>query len=280
MRNARMTSTDMISDSQPPILTDIRETVGIITLNRPERLNAWTPEMATAYFDALEAFAQNENIRVILVNGSGRAFCAGADMGSLSDMAEGAPAPERDPRPYHLAMSIGKPVIAAIHGACYGVGVQQALCCDIRFVGHDLKLGTAYSQRGLVGELAISWNLSRLTGYGTALELLISGRTITAEEAVKLGLAHYISPTPSLFDDALNYCQTLAEKCSPWSMRMIKSQILHDLEATLAEAYTLSDTLLDQALVSADFSEGIAAFLEKRPVRFHGLPPSLATIPH
>jgi enoyl-CoA hydratase/carnithine racemase len=263
-----------------PVLAEVREGVAVVTLNRPKRLNAWTPAMGSLYFDALERLARDPSVRSILVTGQGRAFCAGIDLGRLANLAAsgGSPPAEPDRRPYWLPMSIGKPIVAAIRGACVGVGLQQALCCDIRFAADDAKLSAPYSKRGLIGEVGMTWNLTRVIGAGAAMDLMLSGRTLGAEEALKSGLVNRVVAGQNLFDEAFAYCRALAEECSPWSMMMIKQQIYKDLMVTMHVAYGRSEAMMSQALMGPAIVEGIAAFREKRRPTFAPLSAEQATI--
>ena len=264
---------------EPTILSDVRDGVAIVTLNRPSRLNAWTPAMGSLYFDTLERLALDDGVRVIMVQGAGRAFCAGADMAGLTGLTEtGGYGQGRDPRRYWFPMSIGKPIIAAITGACYGVGLQQALVCDIRFVATDARICAPYAKRGLVGEVGISWMLSRIVGAGHAMDILLSGRALTGAEAVAIGMANRLVEPDALFDAAVAYAQTLARESSPWSMRMLKQQVYHDLMKTFSPAFQDSEDLLRVAMQHEDFREGIAAFREKRPLDFAPLPAKLAKL--
>jgi len=143
----------------------VQDGVALLTLNRPERLNAWTPAMGRAYFDSLEECAALEEVRAIVVTGEGRGFCAGADMENLQSLGENgaeAGAGERDPRPQSFPLSIPKPIIAAVNGACAGIGLVLALMCDIRFAAESAKLTTAFARRGLVAEYGIAW-ISRVS---------------------------------------------------------------------------------------------------------------------
>ena len=266
------------SDRPPAILSDVRDGVGVITLNRPDRLNAWTPAMGTLYFDALDAMALDPAVRAILVTGAGRGFCSGADMAGLSNIsASGGQMAGRDARPYWPAMGIGKPIVAAIHGVCYGVGVQQAVCADVRFAAQGTRFCVPYVKRGLIAELALSWQLGRLVGAGRAADMLLSGRVFTADEALAMGLVNQISTSDDLFDRAFAYCRTIAAENSPWAMRMVKQQLYHDLmSASLTEPFERAEHLLREALAGPDMKEGIAAFQQKRPLDFPPLAPDLA----
>jgi enoyl-CoA hydratase/carnithine racemase len=259
----------------PQILSEVRDGVAIVTLNRPERLNAWTSEMGKRWFRLLDEYGADPSVRVVLITGAGRAFCAGADLGGLDSVADGGEfTDERNPHPYWYPMGFGKPIVAAIGGACFGVGLQQALCCDIRFVADNLKLSTAYAKRGLIGEEGITWILSRIVGMGVAVELMLSGRTIGAEEALRIGLANFVIPADKLFDEAYAY-----DGCSPWSMRVMKEQVYKGMMQGLDAVYAECQPLLDEALAGPNFKEGVKAFLDKRPPRFPGLDPDLARLP-
>jgi enoyl-CoA hydratase/carnithine racemase len=263
------------------VLTQVREGVAVVTLNRPKRLNAWTPAMGSLYFSTLERLARDPAVRSILVTGQGRAFCAGIDLGGLANLAAsgGSSAPaERDLRPYWLPMSIGKPIVAAIRGACFGVGLQQVLCCDIRFAADDVKLSAPYSRRGLIGEVGMTWNLTRVVGAGAAMDLMLSGRTLEAPEALRIGLVNRIIAGDKLFDEAFAYCRALANECSPWSMMMIKQQIYKDLMVNMHVAYSRSEGMMREALAGKAVMEGIAAFREKRSPAFAPLSAEQAII--
>ena len=169
---------------------EVEDGVALLTLNRADRLNAWTAEMEHAYFAMLEQCAHEEEVRVIVVTGAGRGFCAGADMQQLQALGDGtlsASAEEHERRPQTFPLSIQKPIIAAVNGACAGIGLVQALMCDIRFAAEGAKLTTAFARRGLIAEHGISWILPRLIGPARALDLLLSGRVVFAEEARDAG---------------------------------------------------------------------------------------------
>lgn len=246
--------------------------VALLTLSRPDRLNAWTAEMQLAYFDLLGECAAREDVRAIVVTGEGRGFCAGADMDSLrqigGDGAEPAASRRHDTRPQAFPLSIPKPLIAAINGACAGIGLVQALMCDIRFAAEDAKLTTAFARRGLVAEHGISWILPRLVGPAHALDLLLSGRVVLGGEAERLGLVNRALPGDRLLDETLAYAREVAVSCAPSSMAAMKRQVYADLDRGLAEAVDEADALMVESLQAPDFVEGVASFVEKRPPRF------------
>jgi enoyl-CoA hydratase/carnithine racemase len=252
----------------PVVLSELRGAVVLLTLNRPDRLNGWTDEMERLYFRALAAADADPHVRAIVVTGAGRGFCAGADMGDLEDFGSGAAEYEAQDRPKTFPLQIRKPLIAAINGACAGLGLIQALYCDVRFVAGDAKLTTSFSRRGLIAEHGISWVLPRLIGAGRALDLLLSARVVSGHEAVALGLAAEAVPREDVLDRALQYAADLAENCSPYAMAVTK-QLVHthlaiDLDAALAEA----NVHMAQSLARPDLAEGVASFLDKSPPSF------------
>lgn len=256
------------------VLKTVEEGVALITLNRPERLNAWTAEMGHAYFDALEECAASTQVRAIVVTGAGRGFCAGADMQELKALGEGdleAVSVVPDDRPQTFPLSISKPIVAAINGACAGLGLVQALMCDIRFAAAGAKLTTAFSRRGLVAEHGISWMLPRLVGPARALDLLLSGRVVLGEEAAALGLVNRVVEPESLLEQTLAYARELAVASSPASMATMKRQVYADLTRELPDALEEANRLMGESFTAPDFVEGVASFLERREPRFVSL---------
>jgi enoyl-CoA hydratase/carnithine racemase len=248
--------------------------VAVLTLNRPERLNAWTAEMERDYFDLLEECGRSREVRAIVVTGAGRGFCAGADMQDLQNLGEnGDSVRERaqDRRPQTFPHSIEKPIIAAINGPCAGIGLVQALMCDIRFAAADAKLTTAFARRGLVAEHGIGWLLPRLVGPARALDLLLSARVVLGEEAAQIGLVNRAVPGEELMDTTLVYARELAERCSPASMATMKRQVYTDLERPLAAGLEQADELMLASFTAPDFVEGVSSFIDKRAPRFEPL---------
>ena len=253
----------------------VQEGIAVITLNRPDRLNAWTAEMERLYFDTLEWCGASEGVRAIVVTGAGRGFCAGADMQDLQTLGnDGGPSPERaaaQRRPQSLPLTIPKPIVAAINGACAGIGLVQALMCDLRFAAAAAKLTTAFARRGLVAEHGISWVLPRLVGPSRALDLLLSGRVVLAEEALALGLVNHVLPVDEVLPAALAYAGDIAANCSPSSMAAMKRQVYADLERGLTDATARADRLMLESFAKPDFQEGVSSFLERREPRFAAL---------
>ena len=271
------------------ILYAVERRVAVITLNRPDKLNAWTPAMHSSVRRAARAAEADEGVRVIVVTGAGRGFCAGADMGNLQRLTTGSrqqsttdddsppPASELGPDVaaeyggrFGYLMSIRKPIIAAINGACAGIGLVFALYCDLRFAAAEAKFTTAFAQRGLVAEHGVSWLLPRLIGVANAFDILFSARKFSGEEALRLNLVSRAVPQEQLLPLALEYAQQLADTVSPRSLAVMKAQVWKSLLQDLNEDVRIGDAEMLKSFASEDFKEGVAHFLERRPPQFTG----------
>ncbi len=267
------------------ILYDVDDPVAVITLNRPDALNAWTNSMGAEITDAMQRAAADKSVVGIVVTGAGRAFCAGADMNLLSGIAAGGedggvasePDGERPPASepegdfagrFPSLMAIDKPIIAAVNGAVAGMAYPFVLCCDLRVVTPDALFLTAFAQRGLIAEWGLSWVLPRLVGPAVALDLLFSSRRVKGDEALALGLANYLVPPEELLDFCRNYIVDLATKCSPASMAVMKRQVYEQLHAGLGPAERDAQRLMMASFGRPDFKEGVRSFVEKRPPQF------------
>lgn len=254
------------------VLYEVEQGVATITLNRPDRLNAWTAPMGTAYFDRLDRAADDPEVKVIVVTGAGRGFCAGADMDMLQGIgASGGAGDDPDTRKHTHATGVPKPVIAAINGACAGLGFVHAMMADIRFAAAGAKFTTAFSRRGLVAEHGVSWVLPRLTGPAVALDLLMSGRVFLADEAAELGVVNRVVAPEELMTVALDYARELADNVASTSMAVIKSQVWNHYDMSLADSLADTNALMARSLRRSDFKEGVASFVEKRPPSFAGV---------
>jgi enoyl-CoA hydratase/carnithine racemase len=270
------------------VLYSVADHVATITLNRPEKLNAWTVNMESEYRAAFAEAANDPEVRVVLVTGAGRGFCAGADMSLLQSVMSGK-VTRKDVDPGELTPEIGrgarddftkrfsfplavpKPVIGAINGSTAGLGLVLALYCDIRFAADTAKFTTAFSQRGLIAEYGLAWLLPRLIGMHNALDLLFSARVILGTEAYELGLVNKVVPVDRLMEIAREYAIQLATMSSPRSMGVMKRMAYTGQLQTLGEAYDLAVDEMVQSLGSDDFREGVASFLEKRNPTFQPL---------
>ncbi|MDG2383256.1 MAG: enoyl-CoA hydratase [Pirellulaceae bacterium] len=272
------------------LLYDVDERVATITLNRPDRLNALTRELEDELFHAMKQAEGDDEVRVIVLTGAGRGFCAGADLEALSwiagiDWATASLVEVREKllparrssqasvdfqRTYSYFPAISKPVIAAINGPSVGLGFILPLYCDVRFASDQASFGTAFAQRGLIAEHGVSWILPRLIGISNALDLLYSTRMIDADEALRIGLVNRVISAESLMDEVRQYAIHLATKVSPRSLRMMKQQVYEALFQSLDEAIDSANDLMVRSFSCHDFKEGVAHFLEKREPRFTG----------
>ncbi len=264
------------------ILYEVRDRVAIITLNRPDRLNAWTQTMLAELRQAFEQAGSDGEVRVIMVTGAGRGFCAGADMANLSQGAQGgrprsyfqfvatdASKGKDFDQPLTFPLKTPKLTIAAINGPAAGVGLVFSLFCDLRFFASGAKITTAFARRGLVAEYGSAWILPRLVGPMNALDLLLSGRTLLSDEAAAMGLGRLL-PLEGFLDAVHAYAAEVAANASPRSIRIMKRQIWGGMFKTLAEAAVEADEEMFKSFESADFREGVLHFVEKRPPSFTG----------
>jgi enoyl-CoA hydratase/carnithine racemase len=257
--------------TEPPVLAERRGAVLLLTLNRGDRMNGWTEDLEDLYFELLDGAEADPEVRVVVLTGAGRAFCAGADFADLEQITNGIPAGISGKRPRARAYGFKKPLIVALNGATAGLGLVQALYCDIRFCSEDAKITTAFSRRGLIAEYGIGWLLPRLVGMGMARDLLFSGRVVTGTEAGRLGLVEHVTPHEEVLDQALAYAEDLATNCSPSSLIVMKRQIREALEGPFQPAFEGAEALLRESLERPDLAEGLASFIERRPAEF---PPS------
>jgi enoyl-CoA hydratase/carnithine racemase len=257
---------------------EVSDAIATITLNRPDKLNAWTETMDGEVRASMYEADRDERVRAIILTGEGRGFCAGADMSLLKDLADhgaaGRVALTRASgdfdQKYSYFPALSKPVIAAINGPAVGLGLILTLYCDLRFASATAKFSTTFARRGLIAEYGIAWMLPRIVGLPNALDLLFSGRTIDAAEALRLGLVNQVFPAEDFAAKVHEYALDLVTLSSPRSLRVMKRQIYGAFSQTLAEASALAENEILQSLECEDFKEGVAHFREKRPPVFSG----------
>ncbi|MBF9071949.1 enoyl-CoA hydratase-related protein [Streptacidiphilus fuscans] len=262
------------------VLAERRGAVLVLTLNRPERLNAWTYALEGRYFDLLDEAEADLDVRAVVVTGAGRGFCAGADLDDLAaagnadaeTLATQFPA-RAAARPRTRPLTLRKPLIAAVNGAAAGLGLVQALYCDIRFATPEAKFTTAFARRGLIAEYGVAWLLPRLVGTSRATDLLLSSRVVRGQEALAMGLVDFVAEPDQLLDAAVAYATDLAQNCSPWSMSVIKQQLQHSLDSTFAASVAEADALMLEGFQRPDVREGVASYLEHRAPAFPPLEP-------
>lgn len=257
------------------LLYELRDRVAVLTFNRPERNNALTPAMRDHYFDLLDQCHKDPGVRAIVLTGAGKSFSVGADVQGLKGSGQHTIDRIRQPsRPVHYALSIPKPIVCAINGGCAGVSLVHALCCDVRFAASGTKMTTAFARRGLIAEYGISWLLPRLVGQSKALDLLLSARVVTAEEAERIGLVNAVFPREELLDRAIAYAADLASNCSPASMAAMKRQVYGDFGRSLDEAAAEALEEMVGSFRRPDVKEGAASFIERRQPEFPPYPSS------
>jgi len=270
-------------------LYGVADRVATITLNRPDKLNAWTAVMEQEVRAAMGEAERDENVRVIILTGAGRGFCAGADMSLLSSVVasgvdervrkqassgssagtvEGVRADFR--KKYSYFPAIGKPVIAAINGPVVGLGLVIALYCDLRFASDAAKFSTAFARRGLIAEYGLAWILPRLVGHANALDLLFSARMVDSAEALRMGLVNQVFAQDVFLAKVNEYAREVAANSSPRSTRIMKRQVYEAMFETLGDSFDVAEREMLASLQCEDFKEGVAHFLEKRAPAFTG----------
>lgn len=244
--------------------------VAVVTLNRPERRNGWTPGLEARFFAVLEQIDADPSVRVVVVTGAGKTFCPGMDTGRLEEIA-GKPLDLRGRRPPAHLWRFRKPMIAAVNGACAGIGLVLALACDVRFAAEKARFTTAFARRGLAGEYGVTWLLPRIIGMGAASDLLLSARVIDADEALRLGLVNFVVAA-DVVASALAYARDMARHCAPTSLAMLRHQLQADAQSDFGTALAAAYRAMTAAVEGAAFREGLDSFVEGRPPVFPGLP--------
>ena len=254
------------------VTVDVDAGVAVLTLNRPEHLNAYTTAMGTQLSRAYQDCDGDDDVRAIVVTGAGRAFCAGADF-SGSAMPFDNPADDAafSASPINpAAFELRKPVIAAINGHAIGIGLTIALQADVRIVADDAKYGVVQVRRGVIPDCMSHWTLAQLTSLGVAAEVLLTGRTFSGAEAVALGIANRALPAGQVLDHAVEMARDIAVNVAPMSAALCK-RLLWDTAIngyTPRQVASLETQLHQRVMGSADAREGVAAFLDRRVPRF------------
>jgi enoyl-CoA hydratase/carnithine racemase len=281
----------MSLDEAPPATVgyETRGQVALITLNRPDQLNAFNGQMAMDLKRAIGDAVSDRTVRAIVLTGAGRAFCSGADLSQVAgripiggdsavmlsldrpfatgfgpDVSEGVKRAER----LGYFIRTKKPIIAAINGPAVGLGLLIALYADVRFASANAFLMTALGQRGLIAEHGLAWLLSRYGGMSCAMDLLISSRRVPAAEAKALGLVNQVTEPEALLETAISYAEGIATTMSPRSVAVMKAQVWHANMASFDDALEVALAETQLAFQHSDTKEGVAAFRERRPPRF------------
>jgi enoyl-CoA hydratase/carnithine racemase len=249
---------------------EVKDGIAEITLDRPQRMNAWTAQMGVELNEHLVRCDQDDAVRAVIVTGAGRAFCAGADLERGGEtFAGGGERTERMAGQTILPWEVRKPIIAAINGAAVGVGITLPLQYDIRIAASDAKLGFLFVRRGVVTELSSTWILPRLVGIARASDLLLSGRIVLGAEAAQLGLVNEAVPTERVLARAREIARDIAENCAPVSVALTKRMIWEHLGGPPPAAVAKREGKTLYALGRmADAAEGVTSFLEKRKPKF------------
>lgn len=270
---------------QPTVIVERDGPVATVSLNRPHRSNAWTGRMHRDYKTAMSALDEDDSVRVIVVTGSGRTFCVGGDSEALAGHAErggydpgvavevgnpGRPSHEQFDHDLAWHMRLRKPVVAAVNGACAGIGLALVLFCDIRFVSAAARLTTAAPKLGLPAEYGMSWMLPRIIGVTRANDLLLSGRVFTGAETADWGLWNGVAPDgEGAVAMAKAWAGDVAANAGPSAVAVTKKQVYSDLLShAVGDSVDESVRLIDEATKTAEYREGVSALREKRPPRF------------
>jgi len=263
---------------------EVKDKILTITLNRPDRLNAFTGQMMNDLISAFDSASNDDEVRVVIVTGEGRGFCAGADLGAgeaTFNRDENPRAKKTDDeenlewlrdgggRTTLAIYDCSKPIIAAINGPAVGVGVTMTLPMDIRLASHEARFGFVFARRGLVPEAASSWFLPRIVGISKSLEWTFSGKVFNAEEALDGGLIRSIHPQDSLMDEAKKIANEIIENTSPVSVSITRQMLWKMLGADHPmEAHKVDSRAIYELGKGEDTKEGVNSFLEKRPPQF------------
>jgi enoyl-CoA hydratase/carnithine racemase len=265
---------EQITSDAAQIATDVADRVMTITLNRPDRLNAWTGQMGGELMEAFDRSDADDEVRVVIVTGAGRGFCAGADLaggGETFDYRERDAAPGAAPRDNGGQFTLRvfqskKPVIAAINGPAVGVGATMTLPMDVRMASEEARMGFVFARRGIIPEACSSWFLPRVVGISRAMEWVATGRVFTAQEGLEAGLLRSIHPAEELLDAAHALASEIAENTAPVSVALARQLMWRMLGAEHPMVAHRADSRgMFSRGQSADAVEGITSFLEKRP---------------
>ena len=267
------------------IIYEVDGPAATITMNRPDTLNAMTSRLQAELRHALDASERNEDIIGTVLTGAGRGFCSGVDMNDLGAMSAAGKTigksyehlaadpgnPDKDPNymfspPYLLGLR--KPIIAAVNGACAGLGFSYATFCDMRFVDRNAKFVSSFAPRGLIAEHGTSWMLPRIVGPSHALDIFWSSRRVEGEEAYRMGYANRLCDPGESVKEAQDYLKMIAGTSAPTSIMMMKKQVYKHLMRDLGESMVEDNQWMSDSLTEDDFKEGVASFVERRSPNF------------
>jgi 2-(1,2-epoxy-1,2-dihydrophenyl)acetyl-CoA isomerase len=264
----------MREENYETLLVDRHEGIAVVTLNRPEVLNAFNPKMGREIRAAFQMLADDDDTRVVILTGAGRAFCSGADISKPKDRAsqwnpnvirgyESSVAMSR------LMVNYPKPIIAAINGPAIGVGFSLTLPCDIRLASESARFGAAFTRIGMIPEFGSSFLLPRIVGFGKAMELVLTGRMIDAHEAKEVGLVNKVAGEGRVVEEALEMGRMILNS-PPTALRLTKQALHHAASAGMLAATEFEGLALQMCRNTADHKEAMKALREKRPPKFTG----------
>lgn len=255
------------------VIVDIEDRVATVTLNRPERLNTLDHDTLELLIDALAQVAGSDEVRVVVLAGTGRVFCAGADQAEMVERKpqEWEPIVRRYLDPVRAIVGMDKPVIAALHGDTVGGGLGLALASDFRIAAEGIRLGAPFTPIGLAGcDMSAGWFLPRLVGLGAATEMMFTGRLVGADEALDIGLVHRVVAPDEFTDHVAEFAARLAAGppiAHAWTKRAIHRSLGVDMDAE----FEFEIFAQVQCIQTEDHHEGVAAFQEKRRPEFRGV---------
>jgi enoyl-CoA hydratase/carnithine racemase len=247
------------------VTVEVRDRVAVLTLNRPDKLNAFSGRMGRELGEAYVAVDADDGIRAVVVTGAGRAFCAGADLDPAGEVFAAPTGDHFSSSPVHPpAWVVRKPVIAAVNGHAIGIGLSLAMQCDLRFVADDAKLAFMHVRRGVLPDAHAHWTVPRTIGFARAADLLLTGRTFRGAEAAELGLANRALPADEVLPAALDVARDIAVNTAPLSVALSK-RLLWASPALDADEVDRRETAYHHVVMgSADAREGVLAYLQKR----------------
>ncbi|MDY6935676.1 MAG: enoyl-CoA hydratase/isomerase family protein [Spirochaetota bacterium] len=256
-----------------PVLVEVKDRIGQITLNRPENRNSMDYEVLPAFREAIFNLKSDRDLRCVIITGSGKSFCSGADFKSSMSVENDKRMPQEVVmdfyRPFLDIQEFEIPTIAAMNGHAIGGGFGLALICDIRIANKNSKYGANFTRLGLHSGMAISYMLPRIVGLPVANELLYTGRLINGDEAANIGLANYSMEDNKVLDKSWELAREI-EACAPAAVRMIKSSIYRGLDWNPTKAAEYESHCQSRTFEMEDAKEGIRALLEKRSPNFQG----------